>query len=342
MYQHILVPVDGSQLSIVTAAKACRFAKALNAKATFLNVRGDYGATDGGALVHAMSPADYAQTAAGDAAAVLAKVEVDARFVDIAYALVMRTSDRPYEAIIDVANELECDLIFMASHGVRGLKGLLMGSQTQKVLAHTRIPVLVSSVETNSLSPQMDAAVAIIKGEHRSLAAVMTGLRRVLRQSQASGSPVNGNLVRAMMFYVRRFPQALHHPKEETYLFSRLRHRNSELNSILSQLESLHQLEPGLIEAVERALGSYEASPDSAHLDVLVSAAERYCEHLWNHMSLEEKIVIPACQEAFATSDWEEIASAFAENRDPRFDKEQTSDFENFLVRIMNVASGIV
>nr|MBP6711180.1 universal stress protein [Propionivibrio sp.] len=52
-------------------------------------------------------------------------------------------SEEPYESIIDAANQNDCDLIFMASHGKRGLKALLLGSETQKVLTHSTIPVLV-------------------------------------------------------------------------------------------------------------------------------------------------------------------------------------------------------
>jgi nucleotide-binding universal stress UspA family protein len=53
------------------------------------------------------------------------------------------TSDIPYEAIIDAASSTGCDLIFMASHGRRGFSGLLLGSETQKVLTHSKIPVLI-------------------------------------------------------------------------------------------------------------------------------------------------------------------------------------------------------
>ena len=56
---------------------------------------------------------------------------------------VSATSDIPYEAIIDAATQSGCDLIFMASHGRRGLASLLLGSETQKVLTHSTIPVLV-------------------------------------------------------------------------------------------------------------------------------------------------------------------------------------------------------
>jgi nucleotide-binding universal stress UspA family protein len=55
----------------------------------------------------------------------------------------VETSDHPCEAIVQVAERVQCDLIMMASHGKRGVKALLLGSETQKVLTHSKIPVLV-------------------------------------------------------------------------------------------------------------------------------------------------------------------------------------------------------
>lgn len=340
MYQHILVAVDGSDLSIDTASKAVRLAKSLGARVTFLHARADFGATDQGALVRVMSPGEFAQQAAGSASAILAKVEIEARASGISYQLVAKTSDRPYEVIIDTAQELACDLIFMASHGRRGLKGLLVGSQTQKVLAHTTIPVLVSAVESNSRAPEMDAAISIIKGEHRSLAAVMNGLKQLIAQARTSDKPVNVSLVRAMLFYFRNFPEALHHPKEESCLFSRIRGLDGSAEDVLAQLEVQHAQEPGLVDAIERALSAYEKTPDVAHLDLLAQATDGYCEQLWAHMSIEEKVILPICQERFSSGDWSEILQAFEKNGDPRFDKDSTASFDDFLARIMNMATG--
>lgn len=70
-------------------------------------------------------------------------IERIARDADVAVNAVHRVSDNPWEVIIGVAQEFGCDLIFMASHGRRGINALLMGSETNKVLIHTKIPVLV-------------------------------------------------------------------------------------------------------------------------------------------------------------------------------------------------------
>jgi nucleotide-binding universal stress UspA family protein len=68
---------------------------------------------------------------------------LESRISPVGCEVVTETADSPYEAIIRVAEEKGCDLIMMASHGRRGVKAILIGSETQKVLTHSNIPVLV-------------------------------------------------------------------------------------------------------------------------------------------------------------------------------------------------------
>ena len=73
----------------------------------------------------------------------LAVIEKAAKEMGVACDIVRATSDHPYEAILKTAQDQGCDLIMMASHGRRGVRGLLLGSETHKVLTHTKMPVLV-------------------------------------------------------------------------------------------------------------------------------------------------------------------------------------------------------
>jgi nucleotide-binding universal stress UspA family protein len=73
----------------------------------------------------------------------LAVIEREAKEVNVACGVVCERNDYPYEVIIRVAEERGCDLILMSSHGRRGVGALLIGSETQKVLTHSKIPVLV-------------------------------------------------------------------------------------------------------------------------------------------------------------------------------------------------------
>jgi nucleotide-binding universal stress UspA family protein len=145
MFKHILVPTDGSPLSADTVKRAIGFAKEISAKVTFLFAKPDYPVAfyGEGALIDPTTPEKFAEMAEHQAREILANCELLARDQGVSAASVSITNDIPYEAIIDAADANGCDLIFMASHGRRGLSGLLLGSETQKVLTHSSIPVLV-------------------------------------------------------------------------------------------------------------------------------------------------------------------------------------------------------
>src|SRR4030095_6909037 len=96
-----------------------------------------------------MPPAAFNEHRAGEARGILAKAEAVARAAGVPFDSTVTVSDRPHEAILAAAESRGCDLIFIASHGRRGVKGLMLGSQTQRVLQQTTIPVLVSAVESN-------------------------------------------------------------------------------------------------------------------------------------------------------------------------------------------------
>jgi nucleotide-binding universal stress UspA family protein len=85
----------------------------------------------------------FAQDAKAQARRLLAVIENAAKEAGVSCDTACTTSDQPYEAIIEIAKEKGCDLIAMASHGRKGVRGLLLGSETQKVLTHSLIPVLV-------------------------------------------------------------------------------------------------------------------------------------------------------------------------------------------------------
>lgn len=143
MFRHILLPTDGSQLSDVAMRKGIQFAKAIDARVTgfcvipklpFLSYDAELG------------PEFKKQAAAAVQAEVnknLLAIEKAAKEAGVPCETVQEKSDQPYEAIIETAIRKECDLIIMASHGRRGVEGLLLGSETQKVLTHSKIPVLV-------------------------------------------------------------------------------------------------------------------------------------------------------------------------------------------------------
>jgi nucleotide-binding universal stress UspA family protein len=145
MFKHVLVPTDGSELSNTTVARSIAFAKEIGATLTFFYSQPDfpmpiYGE---GALIDPTTPEQFAHSAQQEAQRILDQAKAAANADGVEADTDTQVSEIPYEAIINAAGRHNCDLIFMASHGRRGIAGLLLGSETQKVLTHSKIPVLV-------------------------------------------------------------------------------------------------------------------------------------------------------------------------------------------------------
>lgn len=143
MFKTILVPTDGSPLSDKAIEAAARFAGDSGARLIGLSVvepQMPSGLWEGSTVVDAEY---YMRKMQEIAQANVDKVEAAAKNAGVPCEKVVRTSINPYEEIIKVAQEFGCDVIFMASHGRKGLSALFVGSETQKVLANSTIPVLV-------------------------------------------------------------------------------------------------------------------------------------------------------------------------------------------------------
>ena len=336
MYKHLLVPLDGSELGTNLVTQAVDYARSLGARITFFTAREDLGASGDGALLRSLAPEAFAEAAAGPASAILAKAIAAAGAFGIVCEGVSRTGARPYELILEVARERGCDLIFMASHGRRGLKAMVVGSQTQKVLAHSTLPVLVTSVESNVRCSAADAAIAIIKDEHRAIAAVINGLRHLAGALQA-GEPADLDFLAQMMHYLQAFPEVLHHPKEEQYLFARLARRTDEAAELIATLERQHREGAQAIAAIEALIPL--ARQDAAQRSALGEAILRFTDAQWQHLSAEEKYILPAAKTHLHDDDWREIDAAFRENSAVlRVGSEQDAAFKALFVRLMNLA----
>ncbi|MGY0613137.1 universal stress protein [Luteimonas sp. A501] len=143
MYKQILIPTDGSELSLSAIDQGLAFAREVGASVTFFTVTTPlriYGVT-GEQLAGGYEA--YGTIAREEGVRRLAQAEERAKALGVPCQVRMVESEHAWEAIIEAANEAGCDLIAMASHGRRGLGGLLLGSETLKVLTHSAIPVLV-------------------------------------------------------------------------------------------------------------------------------------------------------------------------------------------------------
>ena len=145
MFKHILIPTDGSPLSNEAIAAGIELAKVAGAKVT-----GFFAAPAPTPVIYQhfipvgyLAPEEHAAMIERAARQYLTVLENAARSAGVECELEHATNDFPAEAIIDAAKKKNCDLIFMASHGHRGRRGVLLGSVTREVLAHATIPVLI-------------------------------------------------------------------------------------------------------------------------------------------------------------------------------------------------------
>jgi len=145
MYKHLLIPTDGSDLSKLAATSGVALAAALKAKVTFLYVQPDFPLplAGEGVMLAPESREEFLEGTQEQAQRILAAAKEQASLAGVEAQTRTAVCDIPYEIIIQTAEAEACDLVFMASHGRRGLAGLLLGSETNKVLTHCKIPVLV-------------------------------------------------------------------------------------------------------------------------------------------------------------------------------------------------------
>jgi nucleotide-binding universal stress UspA family protein len=143
VYQHILLPVDGSAPSNAAAEGGIAFAAQVGARVTVLHVLEQLHLYTYEFDVTEKIHDEWRHKRDAYVPELLAPAERRAREAGVLCNALQAQADEPYQAIIKTAQEQRCDLIVMGSHGRRGLQGLLLGSQTQKVLTHSSIPVLV-------------------------------------------------------------------------------------------------------------------------------------------------------------------------------------------------------
>jgi nucleotide-binding universal stress UspA family protein len=145
MFKHILIPTDGSPIAAKAVKAGISLAREIGARVTAY-----YGLDPmpapyygDGYTIDARTIADIERSARVTGEKALAKIGVAAKAAGVRYAGVINKPATPYDGIVAVAKKNKCDVIFMASHGRRGIAGLVLGSVTHKVLSHSRIPVLV-------------------------------------------------------------------------------------------------------------------------------------------------------------------------------------------------------
>lgn len=183
----------------------------------------------------------------------------------------------------------------------------------------------------------MPAAIRIIHDEHRALAAVLHGLLHLVGEIDAGRMQPDFRVLAAMLHYIEAFPEKLHHPKEDAFLYRLLRARLAEPLPLLDELESEHVRGRTLIEALRTALQRLRAE-GSAAFPPFRDAARTYAEFHWTHMRKEEDEILPLAARTLTDDDWQTIDAAFASHTDPIVGTPASREFRTLFRRIVHLA----
>jgi hemerythrin-like domain-containing protein len=182
----------------------------------------------------------------------------------------------------------------------------------------------------------MRNAIRIIYDEHRSLSAVLSALRSLARMAQNPKLRPDFNVFRAMIYYIDAFPERMHHPKEDRYLFARLLARDAASRELIEALQAEHVAGAQLVRDLEQALLAFEQNwPRDAGR--FAAQVEIYAQFHWNHMRREEEDLLPRAEKALLPEDWAVIDEAFAGNDDPIADLRE-KDFSELFQHIVRIA----
>ena len=182
----------------------------------------------------------------------------------------------------------------------------------------------------------MNQAIRIIHDEHRSISAVLSGLKALAQMARDSTVRPDFAVFRAMVYYIDAFPERIHHPKEDRYLFARLLQRDPTARSLVDDLQVEHVKGARLVRDLEQAMLAYEQTWPAGS-ERFAEVVELYSQFHWSHMRREEHELIPLAEKALTTEDWTAIAAAFAGNEDPIADLRE-KDFATLYQRIVALA----
>jgi hemerythrin-like domain-containing protein len=177
-------------------------------------------------------------------------------------------------------------------------------------------------------------ALRVITDEHQALSAMLTSLSMLLARSRRAGEPPPFDVLRSMLFYIDEFPERLHHPKETTLLFPRLRARVPALASVIDRLDRDHAQGEHAIRDLEHALLAFEAMGESRRA-AFEQAAAHYTRFYLEHISLEEREILPAARAHLSAADWDELGAAFATHRDPLAGHEADAAYRPLFLKIV-------
>ncbi|WP_151638815.1 hemerythrin domain-containing protein [Noviherbaspirillum aerium] len=180
-------------------------------------------------------------------------------------------------------------------------------------------------------------AVNIIQHDHDVLSAVLQGMLQIIRAIGESGKAPDLKVLRAMLFYIHEYPERVHHPKEDRFLFPMIRKRTREADDAMIELEAQHALGDRLVLDLEHALNRFELE-GAAAFDAFALMAEQYADFYKAHMRLEEQTILAVALKVLSEDDWRELDAAFAEEKNPLAGSRHEAGMQQLFSLIVNIA----
>jgi branched-chain amino acid transport system ATP-binding protein len=187
-----------------------------------------------------------------------------------------------------------------------------------------------------SMEDSARRSIRTLLDEHRSISAVLLGLKELARMAQDATARPDFRAMRAMIRYIDEYPERLHHPKEDQYLFARLAQRWPEARPLIADLKAEHVAGAQRVRDLERAMLFLEEGWPAGARELL-EAVDAYAAFHWEHMRKEERDLIPLAERHLKDEDWRAIDDAFSVNTNPIADLRER-DFAELFTRIVNLA----
>ena len=182
----------------------------------------------------------------------------------------------------------------------------------------------------------MKESIRIIQDEHRSISAVLHALLHLTRMAKDPAIEPQFDVFRAAIRYIDEYPERLHHPKEDEFLFARLAAVCPASRPLIERLESEHREGARLVRELERSLMMFEDNRLEGWAN-FADLVDTYSKFHWDHMRLEEKELIPLAERHFSQQDWEIVDAGFSSNTDP-IAQVKENDFRALFSRLVNLA----
>ena len=183
----------------------------------------------------------------------------------------------------------------------------------------------------------MPKVLNIIRDEHRSIYAVLDGLRYLARHNLTSKTTIDPKIFRAMLNYLETYAERLHHPKEDRYLFAAMRQFGPQAEAAIAGLEHDHAGGERALRDLDHCLARCEAAGE-ARFAAFANAVEEFVRDYLAHMKKEEDEVFPLALKLLSPADWAAIDAAYDDDHDPFISEQERRDFRDILDRIVRLA----